>query len=87
MERKIASNKCQRIKRSIEKSRIVENLEQAALGLPSTDPNTYILGGVPIYRTTPDERPQQARRKEAPLKQRRNNIIAFSFTHYRHSLE
>lgn len=53
VERKAASDKCQWIKRGIEKSRIVENLEQAALGLPSVDPNTYILGGALFIEPPP----------------------------------
>lgn len=59
LERKTASDKCQWVKRGIEKSRVVENLEQAALGLPSVDPNTYILGGALFIEPPPMNDPNK----------------------------
>lgn len=80
MERKIASNKCQRIKRGIEKSRIVENLEQAALGLPSTDPNTYILGGELFIEPPPMNDPNKRDVKKPRSKHEETILLRFSFT-------
>lgn len=79
MERKIASNKCQRMKRGIEKSRIVENLEQAALGLPSTDPNTYILGGVLFIEPPPMNDPNKRDVKKLRSKHEETILLRFPF--------